>query len=160
MCCASGVWFQGTACGHRSATNFAALAEAGTHNPDCCLLKRGGGHSAAPFPHAFGYRPRRSPGRRTEPQTKSPAIRPGFSIQIRERGLRRLVRGSDGLVAVGLEIFLAFALTFGTRFGFGAAARAFGELAFDFLDRFGLGRVLHHRDLAGETIERRFDSER
>src|SRR5260370_30905287 len=73
---------------------------------------------------------------RAEPQTKSPAIRPGFSIQIRERGLRRLVRRSDGLVAVGLEIFLAFALTFGTRLSLGAAARAFGELAFEFLHPF------------------------
>ena len=139
MCCASGVWFQGTACGHRSATNFAAPAEAGTHNPDCCLLKRGGGHSAAPFPMplVIGLGVRRGDGR--SPKQKARPFGRAFQSRSGERGLRRLVRGSDGLVAVGLEIFLAFALTFGTRFGLGAAARAFGELAFDFLDRFGFG---------------------
>src|SRR6185437_8641548 len=60
----------------------------------------------------------------------------------------------DLIALVDVAIGLAF--TFGRAFGLDAAARAFRELALDFLDRFGLGRVLHHRDLARETIERRF----
>src|SRR5215469_14342510 len=65
-----------------------------------------------------------------------------------------------GIIAVAIialvNVPIGVALTLGSAFGLDAAARALGELALDFLDRFGLGRVLHDRDLAGETIERRF----
>src|SRR6266481_2430466 len=53
------------------------------------------------------------------------------------RGLRRFVRHS-GIVAVGVGVGIGFAIRTGFGFGLGAAARAFRELAFDFLDRFGL----------------------
>ena len=52
--------------------------------------------------------------------------------------------------AVGLTVGLGFGL------GLGAAARALGELAFDFLDRFGFRHVLHDRDFARQPIERGF----
>src|SRR5262249_45578904 len=63
-----------------------------------------------------------------------------------------------GIVALRVGIIVAIGIAFSNRiaFGLGAAARALGELALDFLDRFGLGRVLHDRDLAGQAVERRF----
>src|SRR5262249_12938319 len=63
-----------------------------------------------------------------------------------------------GIVALGVGIVVALGIAFSDRvtFGLGAAARALGKLALDFLDRFGLGRVLHHRDLARQAVERRF----
>jgi hypothetical protein len=89
-------------------------------------------------------------------QTKSPVFRPGFSIPIpiRENRLRGLI--SHGcVVAVGVG-FVGFTVGTGFGLGLGAAARALGELAFDFLDRFGLGRMLHDRDFARQPVERRF----
>src|SRR6266576_4180550 len=74
---------------------------------------------------------------------KSPASRPGFLLlQIRGSRLRRFVR-NGGIVTFGVDI-VAFCVTFRTGFGLGlgAAARALGELAFDFLHRLGLGRML------------------
>src|SRR5882757_10777612 len=75
-------------------------------------------------------------------QQKARPIRPGFSLQIRGSRLRRFVR-NGGIVTFGVDI-VAFCVTFGTGFGLGlgAAARALGELAFDFLHRLGLGRML------------------
>src|ERR1700759_3992464 len=68
--------------------------------------------------------------------------------------------GDRGVVTLGLiafvDVAIGIALTFGPAFGLDAAARALGELALDLLDRFGLGRVLHDRDLARQAIERRF----
>src|ERR1700742_234591 len=68
--------------------------------------------------------------------------------------------GDRGVVALGLialvDVAIGVALTFGRAFGLDAAARALGELALDLLDRFGLGRVLHDRDLARQAVERRF----
>src|SRR6202012_5204652 len=68
--------------------------------------------------------------------------------------------GDGGVVAIGIialvGVTFGFAFTFGCTVGLDAATRALGELALYFLDRFGLGRVLNHRDFAGETIERRF----
>src|SRR5260221_11604032 len=60
-----------------------------------------------------------------------------------------------GTVAFGFIALFGFAL--GVAFTLGAlslvaAALALGELALDFLDRFGLGRVLHHRDLARQAV--------
>src|SRR6185312_9217175 len=66
--------------------------------------------------------------------------------------------GDGGVVAIGFVtlVEVAFAFTLGGAFGLDAAARTFGELAFDLLDRFGLGRVLHDSDLARQAVERRF----
>src|ERR1700744_916724 len=88
-------------------------------------------------------------------KTKSPVLRPGFSISGPMDRLRGLV-SHRSVVAVGVVSLIGFALGAGFSFGLGAAARALGELAFDLLDRFGLGDVLHHRDLARQTVERRF----
>src|ERR1700732_3614668 len=81
---------------------------------------------------------------------------PGFCLLSDWRsGLCRLIR-NGGVVSVGL-VDVAFGITFGFALGLGrAAARALGELALDFLDRFGLRRVLHDGDFARQPIERRF----
>src|SRR4051812_35033278 len=96
---------------------------------------------------------------RTDTPNKKPGQTAGLLIccDERARGLRGLVgdrSAAIGLVAIALGVRIAFA--FG-GFGLGAgAARALGELGLDLLDRFGLSRVLHHRNLAGETVERGF----
>src|SRR5712671_6951230 len=72
---------------------------------------------------------------------------------------RRTLSGSlvcNGcVVTVGVGL-VAFTLAFRTGFGLGAAARALGELALDFLDRFGLRRMLDDGDFARQAIERCF----
>src|SRR6266700_7371486 len=64
----------------------------------------------------------------------------------------------DGCVVTVALFNVAFGITLGAglRLGLGAAARALGELAFDLLDRFGLGRMLYDGDFARQAIERRF----
>src|SRR6201996_5986641 len=66
--------------------------------------------------------------------------------------------GDGGVVTVGVIALVDVTVGIGIAFtvGLDAATRALGELALDFLDRFGLGRVLNHRDFAREAIERRF----
>src|SRR5215468_8274216 len=95
---------------------------------------------------------------RRYPPTKSPASRRAFRSTVAFAILSGGFVLDGGIVALGVGIIVALGIAFSNRitFGLGAAARALGELALDFLDRFGLGRVLHHRDLAGEPIERRF----
>src|SRR6516165_12796687 len=52
---------------------------------------------------------------------------------------------------------LLFRLAFSFAIGWlGTAARALCQRGLDLLDRFGLGNALHSRDLARETIKRRF----
>src|SRR4029079_18254594 len=58
-------------------------------------------------------------------------------------------------VGVGL-VALTFGVGIAAGFGLGAAARALGELALDFLDRFGLRRMLDDGDFARQAIERGF----
>src|SRR5260221_11509319 len=81
-----------------------------------------------------------------------------FSCFDQPNRLRGFVR-NRGIVAVGIGIGIGIGLALGVRLGFGlglgAAARALGELAFDFLDRLGFGHVLHDRDFPRQTIERR-----
>src|SRR5713101_2375429 len=63
----------------------------------------------------------------------------------------------DRCVTVGFfDIAFGITLGAGLGLGLGTAARALGELAFDLLDRFGLGRMLHDRDFARQAIERGF----
>src|SRR5260370_38492421 len=78
-----------------------------------------------------------------------------FSCFDQPNRLRGFVR-TRGIVAVGIGIGLALGVRLGFGLGLGAAARALGELAFDFLDRLGFGHVLHDRDFPRQTIERRF----
>src|ERR1700761_9305723 len=89
---------------------------------------------------------------------KSPVFRPGLFNSIRLLRLRGLV-GHRGVVAIAIAFgVITFSIALGAGFGLGlgTAARALGELAFDFLDRFGLGDVLHDRDFARQPVERRF----
>ncbi len=64
---------------------------------------------------------------------------------------RRRRRRLSTSALVGFALGVAF-----SGLGLGATARALGELAFDFLDRFGLRRVLHDSDFARQAVERRF----
>src|ERR1700738_1528643 len=70
-----------------------------------------------------------------------------------ERGLRRFVR-DGGIIAIGVDV--SFGVRAGLRLGLGAAARALGELAFDFLDRLGFRDMLHDGDFPRQAVERRF----
>src|ERR1700753_1576161 len=92
-------------------------------------------------------------------KTKSPIFRPGFS-HLFLITLSGGFIGDGGVVAIGIIALVGgtfgFAFPFACSVGLDAATRALGELALDFLDRFGLGRVLNHRDFAREAIERRF----
>src|SRR5712672_2589553 len=92
---------------------------------------------------------------------KKPGVAAGLlivrSARLNRVGLRRLVldRGVIAIAVVGF-VDLGFAVGLGAGFGLGAAARALGELAFDFLDGFGFRRVLHDGDFTRQAIERRF----
>src|SRR4051812_19818126 len=86
---------------------------------------------------------------------KKPGLSTGLSvIQPVRTGLRRLVRNGC-VVTVGVGL-VAFTIGLRAGFGLGAAARALGELALDFLDRFGLRRMLDDGDFARQAIERCF----
>jgi len=65
-----------------------------------------------------------------------------------------------GVVAIGfvglVDVAIGFTVGLGSGFGLGAAARALGELGFDFLDGLGFRRVLYDGDFALQAIERRF----
>src|SRR5882672_7929987 len=67
--------------------------------------------------------------------------------------LSRFVR-DGGIVAIGVRIGFTVGFDLGLRLG--AAARALGELAFDFLHRLGFRPVLHDGDFPRQAIERRF----
>src|SRR4029079_9823427 len=96
-------------------------------------------------------------GRRLERYhpNKKPGLSTGLFISNFARtGLRRLV--SNGCVATAGVGLVTFTVGFRAAFGLGAAARALGELALDFLDRFGLRRMLDDGDFARQAIERCF----
>ena len=96
-------------------------------------------------------------GQETSAPNKKPGLSTGLFVSIPGIGILSggFVRHGS-VVAVGFDIgLIGFAVSFG-RFGLGAAARALGELAFDFLDRFGLRRMLDDGDFARQPIERRF----
>src|SRR4029077_18366161 len=92
---------------------------------------------------------------------RSPNKKPGLStgLLVSIPGIGILSGGfvrHGSVVAIGFDIGLVgFAVSFG-RLSLGAAARALGELAFDFLDRFGLRRMLDDGDFARQAIERCF----
>src|SRR5664279_5727326 len=92
----------------------------------------------------------------TKPQQKKPGLATGpLIVEFDERSLRRFIRDS-GIVAFGVGVAFGFTVGAGFGFGLGAAARALGELAFDFLDRFGLGHMLHDGDFTRQAVERGF----
>ncbi|MEH2539127.1 hypothetical protein V1272_006009 [Bradyrhizobium sp. AZCC 1708] len=105
-----------------------------------------------PIPPTAAYGPLLSQGRRQSlaiamQPNKKPGLSTGLFVSIPGILSGGFVR-HGGVVAVGVDIRLVgLSISFG-GFGLGAAARALGELAFDFLDRFGLGRMLHDRDFA------------
>src|SRR5258708_37399921 len=71
---------------------------------------------------------------------------------------RRALSGSlvrhGCVVTVGVCVGLVtFTVSLSAGFGLGTAARALGELALDFLDRFGFRRMLDHGDFARQAIE-------
>src|SRR4029077_10024207 len=83
--------------------------------------------------------------------------KPGLSTGLFHFSNRRTLSGSligdRCVVTVGVGL-IAFTLSAG--FGLGAAARALGELALDFLACFGLRRMLNGGDFARQAIERCF----
>src|ERR1700738_4490078 len=86
---------------------------------------------------------------------KSPVSRPGFRLFVLASlsyALRRFIR-DGGIVTIGVGICFTVGFDFGL--GLGAAARALGELAFDFLHRLGFRHMLHDGDFPRQTIERR-----
>src|SRR3984885_1460264 len=94
---------------------------------------------------------------RSRPTKKARSHRPGFFQFAWIGSLRGFVRDSR-VVTIGVDIRLAVGLGIGFSIGLGlgAATRALGELAFDFLDRFGFRYVLHDSDFARQAIERSF----
>src|SRR6185312_9390347 len=88
-------------------------------------------------------------------ETKSPVSSTGLFQFAWWISLRGFVRDS-GIVAVSIGICLAVGLTVCFGLGLGAAARALGELAFDFLHGFGFRHVLDDGNLARQAIERGF----
>src|SRR3982074_605192 len=85
------------------------------------------------------------------PNKKARASHPAFPFSNPRTLSGRLI--CDGcVVSVGVGL-IAFTVGLGTGFGLGAAARALGELALDFLDRFGLRRMLDDGDFARQAIE-------
>src|SRR6266403_5825839 len=78
---------------------------------------------------------------RNDGQTKKPGLSTGpFPNSTRENRLRGFIR-NRGIVAIGIGIDLALGISvrLGFGLGLGAAARALGELGFDFLDRLCFG---------------------
>src|SRR5271169_3832649 len=83
--------------------------------------------------------------------SKSPADRPGFSLEVciiiyvgRKRDPDRENDAFSGCLVLDHRLV----------FGLGrAATRTLGKRRFDLLDGFGLGHPLHRRDLARQTIE-------
>src|SRR3569832_994317 len=91
-------------------------------------------------------------------QNKKPGLSTGLFALICKISLRGFVRDS-GVVAVDIGIGLiavGLAVRVGIGLRLGAAARALGELTFDFLHGFRFRHMLDDRDLAGQAIERRF----
>ena len=89
-------------------------------------------------------------------QNKKPGLSTGLFIFVDVKGcLRGFVR-DGGIVAIGVRIAIGFTVGLGFGLGLGAAARALGELAFDFLHRFGFRHMLHDGDFARQPIERGF----
>jgi len=81
------------------------------------------------------FRVRRYAPPRNDANKKARSRDRALNFQISEASLRRLIR-NRGVVAIGICVGITIG---GFGLGLGAAARALGELAFDFLDRFGLG---------------------
>src|SRR6058998_3633449 len=97
---------------------------------------------------------RREAGRGTkpaQPKQKARRFRRAF-ISIRRTLSGGFVRHRS-VVAIAFDIGLVGFTVGLSRFRLGAAARALGELAFDFLDRFGLRRMLDDGDFARQAIE-------
>src|SRR3954454_12013703 len=96
--------------------------------------------------------------RREDRKWRNPNKKPGLStgLFVSIPGIGTLSGGfvrHGSVVAIGFDIGLVgFAVSL-SRFGLGAAARALGELALDFLDRFGLRRMLNDGDFARQAIE-------
>src|SRR5260370_22128965 len=88
-------------------------------------------------------------------QTKRPGLFDRAFCYFDQRSRLRRFIGDGGIVAVGIDVALGISVRLGFGLGLGAAARALGELAFDFLDCLGLGDMLHHRDFPRQSIERR-----
>src|ERR1700687_6174352 len=88
-------------------------------------------------------------------QTKKPGLFDRAFYYFDQRGcLRRFIR-DGGVVAIGVGLPLRISVRLDFGLGLDAAARALGELAFDFLDRLGFGHMLHDGDFTRQTIERR-----
>src|SRR5258705_10510976 len=100
---------------------------------------------------------KRREGRNWRNPNKKPGLSTGLFVSIPGIGILSggFVRHGS-VVAIGFDIGLVgLAVSLG-RFSLGAAARALGELAFDFLDRFGLRRMLHDGYLARRATEASF----
>jgi hypothetical protein len=63
---------------------------------------------------------------------------------------------ASSATALGVRIGVNLAAFAGLGFRLRPAPRALRELAFDLLHRFGLGDVLHHRDLTRQAVQRCF----
>ena len=113
-------------------------------------------------PERFAQQLRASPGiRRTQRNDRShDNKKPGLSTGLLIVAYRDAAYAASSATAASSPSTSASAIAFavGLDFGLGlgAAARALGELAFDFLDRLGFRHVLHDGDFARQAIERRF----